>query len=322
VPRQAELNPIDVVVGVLTDDRGRVLIQQRTDGPFAGLWELPGGKIESAETAGDALRRELREELGVAVIDAGPLIRITHRYPDRVVTLNTFAVTRFEGPVHGAEGQPIKWVRREQLFDEPMLPADRPLSMAINLPDRYLVTRDPGAGASARQEAALCAGLEASLSVGVDLVCLRCPSYGDDEYERLARRVYALCRAGGARLMLHGGADRARLARQLDGAGLHLPAGAAATLTQRPIDDGRWLAVSAHTARELDRAADIGADFAVVGTLRSRTSARDAEVFDWDAFARLVEPAALPVYAGGGARSAGIARARRAGSQGIAAALP
>ena len=59
--------PGEVVAAALFRN-GRLLLAQRT-GPaeLAGLWELPGGKVEPGETVEDALRRELREELGVDV---------------------------------------------------------------------------------------------------------------------------------------------------------------------------------------------------------------------------------------------------------------
>ena len=57
---------IHVVAAVITDARGRVLLNRRTENrDMAGLWEFPGGKRESGETSEQALVRELREELGI-----------------------------------------------------------------------------------------------------------------------------------------------------------------------------------------------------------------------------------------------------------------
>ena len=57
---------VHVSAGIIHRD-GRVLAARRADGERAGLWELPGGKVERGEDAVQALRRELREELGCEV---------------------------------------------------------------------------------------------------------------------------------------------------------------------------------------------------------------------------------------------------------------
>ncbi|MEL0038069.1 MAG: NUDIX domain-containing protein, partial [Halieaceae bacterium] len=70
---------VHVAVGVLVDTEGRVLIARRAPTSHqGGLWEFPGGKVEAHETAIDALRRELTEELGVSVQSASPLMQVDH----------------------------------------------------------------------------------------------------------------------------------------------------------------------------------------------------------------------------------------------------
>ena len=76
----AECGVIRVVVGLLADDSGRILIGQRRAGThMAGRWECPGGKRNAGESAFDALRRELHEELAVEVDAAEPLIMLEHQ---------------------------------------------------------------------------------------------------------------------------------------------------------------------------------------------------------------------------------------------------
>ncbi|MEO6690626.1 MAG: (deoxy)nucleoside triphosphate pyrophosphohydrolase, partial [Dokdonella sp.] len=75
---------IRVVAGVLRDSRGRLLLAERPPGKhLAGLWEFPGGKCEDGEAPVDALARELREEIGVIVESARPLIGVPHSYPGK-----------------------------------------------------------------------------------------------------------------------------------------------------------------------------------------------------------------------------------------------
>ena len=61
--------PITVVAaGILLDSEGRYLLGQRPVGkPYAGYWEVPGGKVEKGETVFQALQRELQEELGIQI---------------------------------------------------------------------------------------------------------------------------------------------------------------------------------------------------------------------------------------------------------------
>ena len=73
---------IHVVVGVVSDERGHILLSRRPPHVHQGdLWEFPGGKLKTGETAPQALRRELDEELGIIPTDYRPLIRIYHDYP-------------------------------------------------------------------------------------------------------------------------------------------------------------------------------------------------------------------------------------------------
>ena len=82
---------VDVAVAVILN-RGRLFLQQRPrdTAMFPGLWELPGGKLEAGETALEAVRRELREELSWAPELATPLETLGHAYPGFSVRLHPF----------------------------------------------------------------------------------------------------------------------------------------------------------------------------------------------------------------------------------------
>jgi 8-oxo-dGTP diphosphatase len=121
-----------VVAGALFDREGRVLIAERPAGKhMAGRWEFPGGKVAAGESEEAALVRELREELGVVVGAARPLMRLLHEYEDRVVELSLWVVEEFSGEARGLDGQGLKWVRPAGLLDEDILEADLPFVLAL-----------------------------------------------------------------------------------------------------------------------------------------------------------------------------------------------
>lgn len=123
---------LSVAAGILCDAAGRVLIaERRNDGPFQGLWEFPGGKIDAGESAPEALSRELAEELGIEVTTCSSFMNLRHEYDDRVVTIEFFIVSSWNSDPIGREGQELRWVRRDALDAEKLLPADVPVVAAL-----------------------------------------------------------------------------------------------------------------------------------------------------------------------------------------------
>jgi 8-oxo-dGTP diphosphatase len=114
----------------LIDPDGRVLLAQRPEGKsLAGLWEFPGGKVESGETPEAALIRELKEELDIDTWSSclAPLTFASHTYPDFHLLMPLYACRKWQGTVRLLEGQELAWVKPNRLRDYPMPPADLPL---------------------------------------------------------------------------------------------------------------------------------------------------------------------------------------------------
>ncbi len=159
---------IAVVAGVLYDSGGNVLIAQRPPGlHMGGEWEFPGGKLHRDEQRLPGLVRELREELGVDVESARPLIRIEHDYPDRHIELDVWTVGRYRGEPTGMEGQSLRWVAPASLPQQGILEADRPVIAAINLGQRAVF-----AEAGYRDDRSLEEWLERMSARGIDTLCL------------------------------------------------------------------------------------------------------------------------------------------------------
>lgn len=124
---------IAVAAGILTDSKGRVLIARRPEGAHqGGWWEFPGGKLRRGETPLQGLIRELREELGIEVRAARPLLAYRHEYPERVIDLHVWRVTEFVGEPAGVEGQPLRWVAIAELTTVGLLPGDQPIIAALD----------------------------------------------------------------------------------------------------------------------------------------------------------------------------------------------
>lgn len=117
------------VAAALIVRAGEVLIcQRRPDQPMALQWEFPGGKIEAGESAEQALKRELDEELGITATVGQRVTHIRHNYRHGgAVDLQFFAVQEFEGEVQNRIFQQFKWVKLEDLPNYEFLAADRGL---------------------------------------------------------------------------------------------------------------------------------------------------------------------------------------------------
>lgn len=130
---------VEVAAGILLDSEHRVLIAERLDGdPFNGMWEFPGGKINTGESPESALVRELAEEIGIVAQQFESFMKLDHDYPDRAVRLHFFMVSRWSGDVLGMEGQVIRWVLPKDIEADLMLPADSPVIAALCSQDARL----------------------------------------------------------------------------------------------------------------------------------------------------------------------------------------
>lgn len=304
----AEKPALDIAAGVLIKPSGEVLIAQRrpgTDG--AGKWEFPGGKVESGESNSQALVRELREEIGIEVKAARPLLAFSHKYSHRLVRLQMWLVTEWTGMPTGCEGQTLAWATTEQLPEFDLLAANKPIVDALRLPDRYLITPDIG---SDSVEGFL-GRLSRAVAAGAGLVRLRQTALSDADYIALATPVAEWLAHAGVGLLL----DRQVDMRGIHGVHLSM---AAARKTGRPAGTG-WFGLSCHDRGELEEALVLGADFATLSPVCATRTHPDAEALGWAAFERHITGLPLPVYALGGLDSTQVAKAHESGAQGVAA---
>jgi 8-oxo-dGTP diphosphatase len=311
LPAEADATALEVAAGVIRNADGQVLIAQRPAHLHqGGLWEFPGGKLEPGETPEAALRRELKEELDIDVDAATPLINIHHNYPDRRVRLSVWQVERFQGVAKGVQGQPIRWVKPDELPNYPFPAANRPIVAAARLPDHYAILEDERGNLET-----LKARLNSLVTRGVRMIQLRAKRVTQRGYVELAEYAVPLCRRHGVRLLLNTEPSRVRA---LGAQGVHLGSARLMGLDRRPLDAGYWVGASCHSLGELRKAERIGIDFAVLSPVRPTASHPGLMPLGWAAFAALVEQISIPVYALGGLSPADLVEAQRRGAQGVA----
>ena len=133
---EARAREVVQVVGAALVDGDRVLVAQRSGGPYDGLWEFPGGKVEPDESQLAALSRECAEELGV-VVEAGeflgevPLDGVVGGGPRGASTMRLWAARIVSGELVAHEHASLRWVRADELDDVDWIAADRPLLPAV-----------------------------------------------------------------------------------------------------------------------------------------------------------------------------------------------
>lgn len=141
LPRSYTLNDsaphIRVVVAVIEQEGRYLITQRRSTVVLAGLWEFPSGRVETGESDEAALRREVRERLGVDVDVGRSTAHRTHRYDgyavDLVLYRTTIRPTKEPRPIGIAD---LRWVTPQELENYAFPPADQATTDLLFGPDR------------------------------------------------------------------------------------------------------------------------------------------------------------------------------------------
>jgi 8-oxo-dGTP diphosphatase len=305
--------PIHVVAGVISNQQGNILLARRPDHLHqGGLWEFPGGKCEAGETAEPALVRELQEELGIAVQQARPLIRIYHTYPEKSIVLDVWQVERWHGQPWGREQQPLQWCHPNSLKENEFPVANYPIITAVQLPSLYLITPEP----CSRNDKHFFYHLEAGLDKNISLVQLRAKYLSDQEYCYCAEKALTLCERYTARLLVNATPE---MAVAVGVHGVHLTSERLWAYSTRPLPADLYIATSCHSAKEMQQANLINVDFMTISPVKATASHPDAQPLGWHEFFKLTEQANCPVFALGGMTTKDVPTAWAHGGQGIAA---
>ncbi|MDD3327291.1 MAG: Nudix family hydrolase [Zoogloea sp.] len=300
---------VHVAAAVITRPDGSFLLGQRAPDTFyPGYWEFPGGKVEPGETPRDALIRELDEELGMQVDTAYPWITREHVYEHAHVSLHFFEVSAWRGEIHDRVHSALSWQKADAMDVGPMLPANGPILKALRLPRLFVITHAGEIGIDAQL-----ARLDAALASGLRLVQIREPALPEADRERFARAVVERCHAAGALAVVNGDAA---LAQRTGADGLHLTASSLTGTATRP--DFEWVGASCHTRSDLEKAASLELDYALLGAVKPTLSHPERSALGWPAFSEMITRLPMPVFALGGLSADDLSTAKAAGAHGVA----
>jgi len=301
-----------VAVGVLVRDDGAVLLADRPAGkPYAGYWEFPGGKIESGESVAQALARELAEELGVSVRDSLPWVTMEYDYPHAYVRLHFRRILAWTGVLRAVEGQRLQFLSPGEMPPQPLLPAAIPAMRWIQLP--AVTGCSPQTCRSAGESVAW---MENVVGRGLRQIIWHEPLL--DAAERGAALLS--CTNLAATYGVHFLVDVRSLS--LDsllsgsqpgdaGPGRYLDTPTLRAATVRP--EAAWLGAAVETAADLEHAAALGCDFAVLDA-----GGVNLDPSQWESMSRLCGDTPLPIYLAAGTGLANLQKANRAGAHGLA----
>ncbi len=300
---------VEVAVAVLQKSDGSFLLAQRPTGKdYAGYWEFPGGKVESGETPRDALVRELHEELGIEVTTAYPWLLRIFTYPHATVRLNFFRVTEWKGEPHPHEGQQFSWQVGGNISVSPVLPANTNVLRALQLPHLYAISNATELGTEVFLQR-----LQLALNKGLRLIQIREKNWTREDLRGLALRAIEMAHATGARVLLN---EDIALAKEVGADGVQMTSAQLAACKVRP--DIELCGASCHNLEELQHAAALELDFALLSPVLPTKSHPGAMHLGWEAFARMALSSSIPVYALGGLQQQDMEIAWQHGAHGIA----
>ena len=299
---------IEASVGIIFNESFQLLMAERPQSKtWSGWWEFPGGKIESGETPLEALKRELKEEIGISVIDAEKWIVRKYAYEDYEVILHFYKVTQWSGNIEAKEEQKISWVLPDNNVVSPILPANDLIFKAISLPDIYAITNAYEYSGNFLNK------VEQQLNNGLGLIQIREKAISKNAFIELTKEIIQMAGNFDAKVMINSDIN---LAYKLNADGVHLNSSLLNSLSEIPKD--LIVSASCHSARDIEKAMTMDVSFVVLSPVQKTQSHPNTTPIGWDDFSKITQNYSIPIYALGGMKQDDIENAFNAGAIGIA----
>ena len=308
-------NIVHVAVAVIKNNKGQYFIAKRPyESHQGGLWEFPGGKVKNNESVFDALKRELFEEIGITLLEATPLIQVSHDYGDKAVYLDVFNVDNFTEEAFGKEGQRTHWIEKSDFSNYDFPDANISIINAIRLPDKYMIT------GKFSDEDDLLYRIQKSINNGIQLIQFRAQNMEEGLYFEYAKKIYSICEKENVQLLLNTSVKNyEKYSANKFSHGLHLNSKELEYYSPDDFDRQLLVSTSTHNHNEIALAEDKKVTFIVLSPVNATLSHPDTTPIGWDNFRNLSHKATVPVYALGGMKVDLLQKAKSCGAQGIAA---
>lgn len=121
------------VVAAIIKKGNKIFATQRGYGEFKDGWEFPGGKVEEGETPGQALAREIKEELDTEIKVNDLIDTVEYDYPNFHLSMDCFWCEIISGHLDLLEAEDARWLTKDTLYSVDWLPADITLIDKIDI---------------------------------------------------------------------------------------------------------------------------------------------------------------------------------------------
>lgn len=304
------VSTVHVAVGVVLNTKNEVLISKRaSDVHQANRWEFPGGKIELNEKPDIALYRELKEELGIDANESEFLNSINYDYGDKIVCLHTYIVNHFSGAPKGVEGQPVQWVKIDDLQNYHFPDANIAIINALQLPNIIQIT---GRFISLDD---LLLKSKKCIDSGIRLLQFRAHELNDLTYMQYAKSLLALCKQRDVKLILN---RTLKVFEAVAADGLHLSRHEMKKYRERPCSMATLFSVSCHSEEELMQAEKLSVDYCFLSPVKLARSHDAGPELGMDCFSLLANKYQLSIYALGGMVKTDLDKIKKLKGKGIA----